>query len=244
METARTGAAGGGFVGPGAYTVTAEDVFVRSHPMGLVTGTLQQGDTFYASEVHGEWAWGHAYGHVDQPGWMLIRNHQEGDGDRTYATRVRTAAESYEPRAARTGPRLLHHDRDLHYIRSARDMDGAWNYSFPGLVRDGGIQLYSNYSTEHGARDPALRMPADTEIGVRYLVDDEWAMLQVKSTTTPDGRARWLFGRVDALDLHDPTVAMRMLRDGDEPARGYDTSTAGNRRERIDAIRSSSPIHP
>ena len=54
------------------YEVTAQDVYVRTHPMGLAVGALQRGDTVTVLDWNKGWAYGYANGHADRPGWMLL----------------------------------------------------------------------------------------------------------------------------------------------------------------------------
>lgn len=52
--------------------VCAQDLYVRNAPAGQVIGTLYQGQTFDVERYSpsGQWAYGMAYGHVNQHGWV------------------------------------------------------------------------------------------------------------------------------------------------------------------------------
>jgi hypothetical protein len=53
--------------------VCAQDVYVRETAAGVSIGLLTNGDTFDQERLSpsGEWAYGMAYGHVNQHGWVL-----------------------------------------------------------------------------------------------------------------------------------------------------------------------------
>jgi hypothetical protein len=53
--------------------VCAQDVYVRETAGGVAIGLLTNGDTFDEERTSpsGEWAYGMAYGHVNQHGWVL-----------------------------------------------------------------------------------------------------------------------------------------------------------------------------
>jgi hypothetical protein len=52
--------------------VCAQDLYVRESAAGRAIGTLYQGDTFDVERYSpsGAWAYGMAYGHVNQHGWV------------------------------------------------------------------------------------------------------------------------------------------------------------------------------
>ncbi len=53
--------------------VCAENLYVRESAAGRAIGTLFNGDTFDVERYSpsGEWAYGMAYGHVNQHGWVM-----------------------------------------------------------------------------------------------------------------------------------------------------------------------------
>lgn len=51
-------------------TVCAQDLYVRTAPLGAWMGTLYQGQTFLVEEVDGSWVYGFAYGYVNRNGWV------------------------------------------------------------------------------------------------------------------------------------------------------------------------------
>lgn len=61
--------AAGGTVGV-RETVCAQDLYVRTEPVGAWTGTLFQGQTFLVEQVDGSWVYGFAYGDINRRGWV------------------------------------------------------------------------------------------------------------------------------------------------------------------------------
>jgi hypothetical protein len=51
-------------------TVCAQDLYVRTEPVGAWMGTLSQGQTFLVEEVDGSWVYGFAYGDINRHGWV------------------------------------------------------------------------------------------------------------------------------------------------------------------------------
>lgn len=51
-------------------TVCAEDLFVRTQPVGAWMGTLYRSQTFLVERVSGDWVYGFAYGDVNRRGWV------------------------------------------------------------------------------------------------------------------------------------------------------------------------------
>jgi hypothetical protein len=51
-------------------TVCAQDLYVRTAPVGAWMGTLSQGQTFLVEEVDGSWVYGFAYGDINRHGWV------------------------------------------------------------------------------------------------------------------------------------------------------------------------------
>jgi hypothetical protein len=51
-------------------TVCAQDLYVRTEPVGAWMGTLYQGQTFLVEEVDGSWVYGFAYGDINRHGWV------------------------------------------------------------------------------------------------------------------------------------------------------------------------------
>ena len=51
-------------------TVCAQDLELRVAPGGARMGTLHKPQTFLVKEIHGEWAWGFAYGDINHDGWV------------------------------------------------------------------------------------------------------------------------------------------------------------------------------
>ncbi|MDO0929043.1 hypothetical protein QQY24_27885 [Streptomyces sp. TG1A-8] len=51
-------------------TVCANDLYVRTAPLGAWTGTLYQGQTFLVESKQGEWVYGFAYGDLNRRGWV------------------------------------------------------------------------------------------------------------------------------------------------------------------------------
>ena len=67
--TTGTASAANGTVGV-RETVCAQDLFVRTAPLGAWMGTLYQGQTFLVEEVDGSWVYGFAYGDINRNGWV------------------------------------------------------------------------------------------------------------------------------------------------------------------------------
>jgi hypothetical protein len=51
-------------------TVCAQDLYVRTAPLGAWTGTLYQGQTFLVEQLDGSWVYGFAYGDINRHGWV------------------------------------------------------------------------------------------------------------------------------------------------------------------------------
>ncbi|NJP47106.1 hypothetical protein [Actinacidiphila epipremni] len=51
-------------------TVCAQDLYVRTEPLGAWQGTLFQGQTFLVEQVDGSWVYGFAYGDINRHGWV------------------------------------------------------------------------------------------------------------------------------------------------------------------------------
>ncbi len=51
-------------------TVCAQDLYVRTEPVGAWMGTLYQGETFLVEQVDGSWVYGFAYGQINRHGWV------------------------------------------------------------------------------------------------------------------------------------------------------------------------------
>jgi hypothetical protein len=69
MTTAGEAAAANGTVGV-RETVCAQDLYVRTEPVGAWMGTLYQGQTFLVEQVNGSWVYGFAYGEINRQGWV------------------------------------------------------------------------------------------------------------------------------------------------------------------------------
>ncbi|MFG3200083.1 hypothetical protein ACGFYT_28595 [Streptomyces sp. NPDC048208] len=51
-------------------TVCAQDLFVRTEPLGAWMGTLSKGQTFLVESKQSGWAYGFAYGDINRRGWV------------------------------------------------------------------------------------------------------------------------------------------------------------------------------
>jgi Spy/CpxP family protein refolding chaperone len=51
-------------------TVCAQDLYVRTQPLGAWMGTLSQGQTFLVEQLDGSWVYGFAYGQINRHGWV------------------------------------------------------------------------------------------------------------------------------------------------------------------------------
>ena len=51
-------------------TVCAQDLYVRTEPVGAWMGTLYQGQTFLVEQLDGSWVYGFAYGDINRKGWV------------------------------------------------------------------------------------------------------------------------------------------------------------------------------
>ncbi|MFF9769121.1 hypothetical protein ACF1GT_21375 [Streptomyces sp. NPDC014636] len=51
-------------------TVCADDLYVRTAPLGAWTGTLYKGQTFLVESKQGSWVYGFAYGDINRRGWV------------------------------------------------------------------------------------------------------------------------------------------------------------------------------
>ena len=54
------------------HTICAQSLYVREQPEGRAIGTLYAGNTFDVERYSpsGGWAYGYAYGHVNDHGWV------------------------------------------------------------------------------------------------------------------------------------------------------------------------------
>lgn len=197
------------------YRVTADDVYLRTHSMGLVTGVLHKGDEFIATQQHKGFLYGYAAGHADKPGWILF-GPSEGQGHTAKRVDERSVPDSIK--GDDPNPRTA---EGINYVRGRDRMPNPWDLSFPTTVKDGGVKLYENYTEGQGPADTAFELPAGAEIGLRYMVNDDWAMFQVKSTTSPDGKPRWLFGRLSDVQVRDSATAFNFLKNGVPLPDGY-----------------------
>ncbi|MFC4031946.1 hypothetical protein ACFO3J_10685 [Streptomyces polygonati] len=69
LTTAAPAHAANGTVGV-RETVCAQDLYVRTEPVGAWMGTLYQGQTFLVEQVDGSWVYGFAYGQINRHGWV------------------------------------------------------------------------------------------------------------------------------------------------------------------------------
>ncbi|MFF7215963.1 hypothetical protein ACFZAU_36405 [Streptomyces sp. NPDC008238] len=69
LATAAPARAADGTVGR-RETVCAQDLYVRTAPLGAWTGTLYKGQTFTVESKQGAWAYGFAYGDINRRGWV------------------------------------------------------------------------------------------------------------------------------------------------------------------------------
>lgn len=67
--TATPAEAANGHVGV-RETVCAQDLYVRTEPLGAWMGTLYQGQTFTVEKIQGSWVYGFAYGNINRHGWV------------------------------------------------------------------------------------------------------------------------------------------------------------------------------
>lgn len=51
-------------------TVCAQDLYVRTAPVGAWMGTLYQGQTFTVESKQSGWSYGFAYGNINRHGWV------------------------------------------------------------------------------------------------------------------------------------------------------------------------------
>ncbi|MER6121020.1 hypothetical protein E6R60_15375 [Streptomyces sp. A0642] len=51
-------------------TVCAQDLFVRTAPLGAWMGTLYHGQTFLVESKQSGWVYGFAYGDINRRGWV------------------------------------------------------------------------------------------------------------------------------------------------------------------------------
>ncbi|WP_037914129.1 hypothetical protein [Actinacidiphila yeochonensis] len=51
-------------------TVCAQDLDLRTAPLGAWQGTLYKGQTFLVEELDGSWVYGFAYGDINRHGWV------------------------------------------------------------------------------------------------------------------------------------------------------------------------------
>ncbi len=69
LLTAAPAQAAAGTVGV-RETVCAQDLYVRTAPLGAWTGTLYTGQTFLVESRQGSWLYGFAYGDINRHGWV------------------------------------------------------------------------------------------------------------------------------------------------------------------------------
>ena len=51
-------------------TVCANDLYVRTAPLGAWMGTLYKGQTFLVESKQADWVYGFAYGDINRHGWV------------------------------------------------------------------------------------------------------------------------------------------------------------------------------
>jgi len=155
-----------------------------------VRGTLFEGDLFHATATDRKgYVWGYAYGHADKAGWIPVSS----DG-KANVERVGSSADvPPHPSVPAQGQSL---NRGVDYVTPAQAARSGLPYSVPQTVVDpAGLTVYANHQTGSGGEDPLVHVAPGSQIGIRYAYDDEWSVVQLKSTQAPDGRARWGFAR-------------------------------------------------
>jgi hypothetical protein len=192
---------------PGMYKVKASSVYVRTHASGLILGTLYNGHGMYISHRSGAWGWGHAFGNVNQAGWVLMQGDQGN-----YFQYVRSGGRP----SGLTGPRDIRTERRLAYVDGSHQMlDSSSNpaaystYSFSARVKPRtSLSLYGNVRG-NAPRDRRATLRAGTEVGVRYYPDRRypWVVVQLKSSQPGGtGKAEWLIANLNGLNLTRPAA--------------------------------------
>lgn len=171
----------------------AQDVYVRSGPGQLVTGTLQRGDRFEVSSFtrDGLWAWGRAGGDAARNGWVFI-----GSPTKSWWTQVdatpdggvtaqRNVTPQYEP-----------------YVNGA-DKRAGMTFTRRATVLDPSTaKLYGNYSPDRG---PSDELPADFlrsgNVGVRYSPHPDWVIVFRGAARAEGGHVQWGYMRRSDLEI-------------------------------------------
>lgn len=181
-----------GWRGPGTYEVLAENVYLRTHPSGLVRGTLFEGDRMYIQFLSPKgWAWGHAYGHADKPGWLMFSRHNPLLGK---------VASDAPPKGL---PPRTDLSRGIDFRDGAeRDREGHDRWTDPATIRRSSAKMYANYSPETGPTDPipGVDPQRGDPIGVRYRYDDEWVVVFRGNSNDEDPSPHWGFMRRDDIE--------------------------------------------
>ena len=78
-------------------------------------------------------------------------------------------------------------ERWADYVTAAESRRTGAVYSpLTTVTAPGGLTIYANHETGEAGVDPLVTVPAGTAIGIRYQYDDEWSLVQLKSTNAPD----------------------------------------------------------
>lgn len=143
------------------YEVTSKDVYVRTHAMGLVEGTLYKGQKFIAEYVSSKgWAWGYAKGHANKPGWMPLAS-------KTHHNVKRVGTTDAHPVGA---PTNLAKSEQIHYRHKKP-------YTLRAKVKKGhSLTLFGNYSKGKGPSDKIMTLKPGEKLGFRYKLNKDWAV--------------------------------------------------------------------
>lgn len=207
--------------GPGVYKIKANDVYLRTHELGLVSGLVKKGDEFVALDHKKGWLFGYARGDADKLGWIPVGSSQVTPGKHRRPKGVEgTTKANLTPSRALTDAEkqrfaddpMRRQNKKIEYVTSAESQKKGTEYSFPTTVKAGGVQLHENYSKDEGPSGELLKLDPRTEIGVRYVIDDKWVVVQLKSTNAPDGKARWAIADASQLDFEDKKDAQRLWK--------------------------------
>jgi hypothetical protein len=170
---------------PVVYKVKADDVYVRTHAMGLVKGTLHRGDEFVAEYVSDKgWAWGYAEGHVDKKGWMPLGSGKKANVKRTNERPPSDWHSQGAPHNLAKGH--IHYSHHKPYTQKAKVKPGHT------------VTMYGNWSPTKGPSDKVMTLGDKDHVNLRYKLNKHWG---VAFRDVKGDRPRWGFVRLDDIQL-------------------------------------------
>jgi hypothetical protein len=183
---------------PKTYEVVAEDARVRTHPMGLVTANVKQGDRFVVeatkTDKHGNtWAWGYALGEAKKPGWMPIK---------AGSTHVLKETDEKLPKGYQHAGEPVNQAKlwNLKYVTGKEKKHGA-DYTLRFTVKDThqNAKLYENVDSHGHVHGVMQKLKPGDVVRIRYSLDGKTAMVQRSSKNDDDPHSKWAYAKISDL---------------------------------------------